>query len=105
MKQIQGWVREIIDKSDKGIIERHLNGNKRKLQNARVSQQESHDSIAYFPHIILQDIKLSNQHLEVVGWAILEAIMMLRKQGRRQEQACVLDIGGKVGWEDVGQVE
>jgi hypothetical protein len=65
------------------IVERLLNGKKRKLRKSGVSKQGSHDSIATFPHIILQDMKFLNLNSGEVGHAILKAFMMQRERGQK----------------------
>ncbi len=98
-------VERVVGRIVEGIVERLLNGNERRLQNSGVSKQGSHDSIATFPHIILQNIQFFNHNSGEVGRAILEAFMMHRKQGRRREQASSLDEVGGVCWEAVERVE
>ncbi len=68
-----------MDGTSERIVERLLNGKKRHLRNSGVSKQESHDSIATIPHIMLSNIQFFNHNLGEVGQAILEAFMMKRE--------------------------
>ncbi len=98
---IKGVVSGIVE----GTVERLLNGKERNLRNSGVSKQGSHDSIATFPHILLQNIQFFIHNSGEVGRAMLEAFMMLREQGWRRERASVWDGGGGVGWEAIETVE
>ncbi len=89
----------------KGIVERLLNSKERKLRNSGVSKQGSHDSIATFPHIVLQNIQFFSHNSGEVERAMFEAFMMQRERGRRRDQASVVDGGEGVGWEAVEAVE
>ncbi len=90
-------VGRVVGRIVEGIVERLLNGNERKLRNSGVSKQGSHDSIATFPHIILQNIQFFNHNSGEVGPAILEAFMMQRKRGRRRERLLEMRWVGFVG--------
>jgi hypothetical protein len=70
-------------------VERLLNRKKRKLQNSRVSKEKSHNFFVTLSHIIAQNVQFLNHNSGGVGWAMLEAFMMQREQGRRREQAYV----------------
>ncbi len=67
------------------IVERLLDGKERKLRNSGVSKQGSHDSIATFPHYILQNVRSFSHNSGEVRRAIFGAVMMHREQGWRQE--------------------
>jgi hypothetical protein len=53
---MKGGIRVVVSRIVEGIVKRLLNGKKRKLRNSGVSKEGSHDSIATFPHIILQNV-------------------------------------------------
>ncbi len=78
-------IRGVMGRIVKGVVERLLDSKKRKLRNSGISKQGSHDSIATFPHIILQNIQLFNHNSGEEGRATLEAFMMQRERGRRRE--------------------
>ncbi len=63
----------------KGIMEWLLNGKEKKLQNSGVSKQGSHDSIATFPHIVLQNIQFFSHNSGEVGRAMFEAFIMQKE--------------------------
>ncbi len=86
-------------------MKRLLNSKERILRNSGVSKQGSHDSIATFPHIVLQNIQFFSHNSGEVERAMFEAFMMQREQGRRRERASVRDGGDGVDWEAVEAVE
>ncbi len=70
-------------------MERLLNVKERKLRNTGVSKQGSHDSVATFPHIVMQYIQFFSHNSGEVERVMFEAFMMQREQGRRQDWALV----------------
>ncbi len=83
------FIRGVVSRIVERIVERLLNGKERKLRNSGVSKQGSHDSIATFPHIVLQNIQYFSHNSGEVEWAMFEAFMMQRERGQRREQASV----------------
>ncbi len=71
----------------KRIVERLLNGKEGKLRNSGVSKQGSYDSISTVPHIVLQMIQFFSRNSGEVERAMIEAFMMQRERGQRQERA------------------
>jgi hypothetical protein len=57
-------------------VEQLLNGKERKLRNSGVRKQGSHDFIATFLHIALQNIQFFSHNLEEVQRAMFEAFMI-----------------------------
>ncbi len=86
---MKGGIKGVIRRIDKGLVQQLSNGKKRKLRNSGVSKQGSHDSIATFPHIVLQNIQFFNHNSGEVERAMFEAFMMLRERGWRRERASV----------------
>ncbi len=70
-------------------MEKLLNGKERTVQNSGVSKQGSHDSIATFPHNVLQNILFFSHNSGEVEQAMVEAFIMQRERGRRQDRASV----------------
>ncbi len=54
---MEASVRRVVGGIVEGITEKLLNEKKRKLRKSGVGKQGSHDSIATFPHIILQGVQ------------------------------------------------
>ncbi len=57
-------------------MEQHIKGNNMKLQDSRVSKHRSHDSIATFPHIRLQNVQFYDNNSGDVEQAMMRVFKM-----------------------------